>query len=48
MNIREELPSGVSNTVVEGDAAVRKVLRDGQVLIIRNGKTYTVTGVEIK
>lgn len=48
MNIREELPSGVSNTVVEGDAAVRKVLRDGQVLIICNGKTYTVTGVEVK
>ena len=27
---------------------VRKVLRNGQVLIERNGKTYTLTGVEMK
>ena len=27
---------------------VRKVLRNGQVLIERNGKTYTLTGVEVK
>lgn len=48
IDIREELPSDVSNAAVEGNTAVRKVLRDGQVCIIRNGKTYTITGVEIK
>lgn len=49
INIREELPSDVSNAVAEdGGATVRKVLRDGQVLIIRNGKTYTLTGEEVK
>lgn len=29
-------------------AAARKVLRNGQVLILRNGKTYTITGMEVK
>ena len=49
INIREELPSDVSNAVAEdGGATVRKVLRDGQVLIIRNGKTYTITGEAVK
>ena len=28
--------------------AVRKVFRDGQVLILRDGKTYTTTGIEVK
>lgn len=27
---------------------VRKVFRDGQVYILRNGKTYTITGVEVE
>lgn len=48
IDIREELPSDVSNATVGDNTAVRKVLRDGQVCIIRNGKTYTITGVEIK
>ncbi len=48
INIREELPSDVSNAVAGDGASVRKVIRDGQVLIIRNSKTYTITGVEVK
>ena len=35
------------NTNRSGDL-VRKVFRDGQVLILRGGKTYTITGVEVK
>lgn len=43
----------ISTTAVEdiraNDAtAPRKVFRDGQVLILRDGKTYTTTGVEVK
>ena len=43
------LPSdatGVENT--RNDVQSTKVLRDGQIFIIRNNKTYTVTGVEVK
>ena len=28
-------------------SAVRKIIRDGQVLILRDGKTYTTTGIEL-
>ena len=35
-NISSDLPSAT------------KVLRDGQILIIRNGKTYTLQGQEVK
>lgn len=30
------------------ESATQKVLRDGQLLILRDGKTYTVTGMEIE
>ena len=30
------------------DILPRKVLRDGQVYILRAGKTYTATGIEVK
>lgn len=39
----EPTPTGVD--AVNGAAEVQKVLRDGELLIIRNGVTYTVTGV---
>lgn len=32
----------------EGTSTVRKVFRDRQVYILRDGKTYTTTGVEVK
>ena len=40
--------TAVNNIPADGDTTVRKVFRDGQVLILRGGKTYTTTGVEVK
>ncbi len=42
----EPSPTGVENAKTEVKA--EKVLRNGQVLIIRNGKTYTVTGAKVE
>lgn len=42
-------PDGIlSATAQQDDAATRKVLRNGQILIVRDGNTYTTTGVRIK
>ncbi len=42
----------ISTTAVENVSAdgttPQKILRDGQVYILRNGKTYTTTGIEVK
>ncbi len=40
-------PTGVEESSVSG-GAVQKVLRNGQVLIQRGGKTYTAMGVEVE
>ena len=40
--------TAVENVSADSDSSVRKVFRDGQVLILRGGKTYTTTGVEVK
>ena len=37
----------IENVVAEKNNAPRKVFRDGQVYILRGGKTYTLTGVEV-
>ena len=37
----------IENVVAEEHIAPRKVFRDGQVYILRGGKTYTLTGVEV-
>jgi len=42
-----EEPEDDSDTTANGDL-VRKVFRDGQVYILRNGKTYTLTGEEVE
>ena len=42
----EPAPTGID--AVNGAAAVQKVIRDGELLIIRNGVAYTVTGVMIE
>ena len=42
----EPSPTGVENAKAEVKA--EKVLRNGQVLIIRNGETYTVTGAKVE
>ena len=38
----------VSSSSLQGGDRGRLILRDGQVLILRNGKTYTMQGVEVK
>lgn len=40
-------PTPVENVTTPPDRAT-KILRNGQVLIQRNGKTYTITGAEVK
>ena len=40
--------TAVENVSANDDATLRKVLRDGQVYILRNGKVYTIQGQEIK
>ncbi len=47
MGVNEDFPMQVENLNVPADKAV-KVLRDGQLLILRNGKIYTVQGVVIE
>ncbi len=42
------VPSEVDATQSAAGDSVRKVLIDGKVYILRNGKTYTLTGVEVK
>ena len=39
--------TSVGQTEDDRSATVQKVLRNGQVYILRNGKTYTTTGVEL-
>ena len=37
----------IENVVAEEHITPRKIFRDGQVYILRGGKTYTLTGVEV-
>ncbi len=42
-------PTAIDNTSADTDTSTtHKVLRNGQVYILRNGKTYTTTGLEVK
>ena len=47
-NVKITVPdeTAIENTVVEGKAV--KVIRDGQVMIIRDGKAFNALGVEMK
>ena len=38
----------ISSSSLQGGDRGRLILRDGQVLILRNGKTYTMQGQEVK
>ncbi len=40
--------TGIGCTAAADTATARKILRNGQVLIEREGKTYTLTGVEVE
>ena len=42
----EGIATGVDNTAVESE--ITKILRNGEVLILRGGKTYTVQGQEVR
>ena len=42
----EGVDTGIGNTAVE--SKITKILRNGEVLILRDGKTYTIQGVELK
>ncbi len=42
----EGVVTGIGNTAVE--QKITKILRNGEVLILRDGKTYTLQGVEVK
>jgi len=47
----EGVPTGIDNTPFlsgEGRGEASKLLRNGEVLILRDGKTYTLQGVEVK
>ena len=47
----DEFPEGIediSSSSLQGGDRGRLILRDGQVLILRNGKTYTMQGQEVK
>ena len=39
--------TGIENTLAEDAESVQKVLRDGQIYILREGKTYDIVGKEI-
>ena len=43
-----DIESAVSNMTNDSATAITKVMCDGQVLILRDGKTYTIQGVEVK
>ncbi len=40
--------TAIGNTTDAADTTVRKVLIDGQVYILRDNKTYTTTGIEVR
>lgn len=46
--IRPESGTSTAFEQVNGEAKAVKVIRDGQLLIIREGKTYTAQGVELR
>ena len=48
---QSEVPQGIDNTPFpsgEGRGEARKLLRDGQIFILRGEKVYTLTGAEVK
>ena len=45
---QETIPTSVSTTPAVNTTAVQKILRDGQVYILRGDKVYTTTGILVK
>ena len=50
MNVRfrGDVPTALENTDTPSNIGVHKLLRNGQLLILRDGKTYDVMGQEVK
>jgi hypothetical protein len=44
----KETPTGVEEVTGDGLQVTEKIFRDGQLFINRDGKTYTVTGTEVR
>ena len=44
----EVTPQGIDQTTIEKTPTVTKFIRDGQLFILRDGKTYSVTGQEVE
>ena len=44
----EKTPTAVETVTDKNSAGTHKVLREGQIYILRDGKTYTLTGQEVK
>ncbi len=42
------LPQSIGQTNANANANAVKVLRNGQVLVIRNGKTYDIMGRQVE
>ena len=47
IGIVPDRPQGIEQTEIKAEKAA-KILRDGQILIIRDGKTYSITGQKIE
>lgn len=45
---QDNTPTGVENTQTAPDSKAYKVLHNQQIYILRNGHTYTLTGLEVK
>lgn len=43
-----EVVSGIENTTADEGNGIRKIVHNGQILILRDGKTYNAAGVEVK
>ncbi len=41
-------PTGLNNTIMEGNDGVQKVIENGQVIIIKDGIRYNVLGTQVK
>ena len=44
VSTRADMPTGIDETTIENSEAVRKVIIEDKVYIIRNGKIYSITG----
>ena len=46
--VSEDLTTGLSDMAGKGAKEAKKVIRDGQILIVRDGVVYNILGAEVK